>query len=442
MAPIDNLPQELIDKIIDRMVESMIQNNEPLLSSLSNCPLVCRSFLFQPQAYLYSRVFFGANEKQNEIQHLTTRLITLFDILRGNLRLSKNIIHLHISISGTCKDWIVDNPVFLQILQILRDSGTFKTFVINGQTSSPKFPAGPLVIRKLFCPFIAPFITALELAHVKNVPISVIETCESLKALVLVSVTINPSYSSKSRRRPQLRRLEHRSSGAAVMYLLNTRKALTQPAIDTTRLRAVTVQTYSKNELRDTQSLIDAASGSLERLHLQQMNPGFGSFMDLVNLGQCKRLRSLKMDVVLNDIDDSYLDGITSVLRSVTTDASNFNLEISVEAGMTFFIPFNRCCDVDWVSFASQISRLSTGKHFRLHLILAYIFEDRNRTSPYRKAKVKARFMEECQHKFDNLINKKIGSILKNKNDIFLDVELKLFPGSEYEMSYCIDLDS
>ncbi|PPQ86333.1 hypothetical protein CVT25_005634 [Psilocybe cyanescens] len=380
-------------------------------------------------------------------------MITLLNILRGNQRLARNIVHLHISISDTCKDWIVDNPVFLEIMKILRDIGTFKSFAFNGLTSNPKFPAGPRIIRKLFRPFVAPFITSLELAHVKDVPISVIETCESLKALVLVSVTINPSHSSKSRRRPQLRRLEHRSSGDAMLYLLNTSKALAQPAIDTTKLRAVTVQAISKNELRDMQNLIDAASGSLERLQLRQMNPvgkrqadfvmfsGFGSFMDLVNLGQCKRLRSLKMDVIFNSIADEYLDGITSVLRSVTTDASNFNLEISVEAGMTFFIPFDRCCDADWVSFASQISRLSTGKHFRLHLILAYIFEDRNRTSPYRKAKAKAKFMEECQQKFDNLISKKIGSILKNKNDIFLDVELKLFPGSEYDMPYWIDLD-
>jgi hypothetical protein len=120
-APIYQLSQELVDTIVDDLAELLKDWPFDRWEDLSNCSLVCKSFLPRSQYHLFYRIKIkSAGHVDHEL--CTERCEELGQILMQSPHIATYIQELRLEVQSDDNIWIHRNPSFLvtERLRILR----------------------------------------------------------------------------------------------------------------------------------------------------------------------------------------------------------------------------------------------------------------------------------------------------------------------------------
>ena len=269
-VPISQLSQELVDKIIDDLAESLEGLRVHRWHDLSHCSLVCKSFLPRSQYHIF-RTIKIQSEGAFEHELCIKRCEELGRILTQSPHIGIYVQELHLEIQPNDKICLHQTPSFLQAINQLSQAHHPLDKLTLGALFSPCQLGEPQGFLDAFTRlFISPFITSLHIHGINNTPIRMIQECVNLSALTLSGAGLEcDSRSNPSRQyvpRPRLRSLKYFESHGAIEKL--TGKGFTYHPIHLSTLRALTIYTNHVKDILCMQSII-RATDSLEELYLE-----------------------------------------------------------------------------------------------------------------------------------------------------------------------------
>ncbi|KAF8962072.1 hypothetical protein BDZ97DRAFT_1155727 [Flammula alnicola] len=197
-APFLTLPQELIDEIVDCISDSNYDwGNKPNI--LRACASVCRSFRPRAQTRLFSQLRFWACDAKQ----LAGKVDRLDAVLHDNPHLASHVRSLCFEVQSSTIA-IFHYPVLFCIVSMITQAtsqlGLPSKTIIHGHGQSSDYGSHPsqfcdnrALNAQLVQPFLAPYITSMELCGLTNVPIELVTSCRSLRKLELCDVTLEAS---------------------------------------------------------------------------------------------------------------------------------------------------------------------------------------------------------------------------------------------------------
>ncbi|KIM35656.1 hypothetical protein M413DRAFT_32316 [Hebeloma cylindrosporum] len=382
-SPISQLAQELVDKIIDDLAESLedvrFKNYRRLY--LSHCSLVCKSFLPRSQYHLFRRIKI---ESEGAFQHEFTikRCQELGRILTQSPHIATYVRELHLEIQPDDKIGLHETPIFMQAInQIAQVHRPIDKLTLGGfRKSQLRDPQG--FLDAFTRPFISPFITSLHIHKINDAPIRMIQECVNLSALTLTLADLEcdstPNPSRKYVPRPRLRSLKYLESPGAIAKLIG--RGFTYHPIHLSTLRALTTYIDELEDILCARSILKATN-SLEELYLETEGnvcypPDYRkkhvSLDGHINLKKSK-LRILHANVVFGPSDDERLSGIHSMLKTVPAVNSLQEFHLSVYVGFVTNVGPEGLLDADWESLAALIGKIASGKAFAFQLLFHFL---------------------------------------------------------------------
>ncbi|KAF8908654.1 hypothetical protein CPB84DRAFT_1843538 [Gymnopilus junonius] len=371
-SPVPELPQELIDRIIDHVAAEF---EDWPGENLSQCALVSRSFRLRSQMYIFlSMVIRGGSQRRKEM------IKDFLDIIQCNHNIAHYVEELRIDYTAHDHSWIAQDADFVAVMEKISERPLRKLiFAADLKTNDtcetlPFEPPKPL-LDHFFLPFITPFITSLSLRQLLDVPIDALTTCVNLTDLELLHVELKlPEEGEISRSRPlKLQRLVHRLAQGALHALLELTSDGSSAALDVSQLRSFTVYTDELGGLQFEQEIIDISCGTLEELYLITMQTiANEQFRGTVNLKNAPRLRLLHAHVLFPK------GGLSSICRTLSTIRARSldTLFIDAKIGYCDLSYPEVILEANWTRFCSQVTRVMSGKGSGFELRMTYSFRD------------------------------------------------------------------
>jgi len=211
------------------------------------------------------------------------RIQEFIDILSRKPYIAGYVRGLHLGVGdGRDQEWTVQNPGFLKIMDLIRESATgfrIKRVELVGNTTGPaRKIANPRRFAESFCaPFVTPVLSSLCIDGLDNVPITLFTTCPNLKNLDLIRTTFGGldlvnNMNSTSQSYPQLQRLGFHRCIQAIDTLMHRQVPGLHPFINLSKLRIITTERTWIDNAVALKRLLQVSSGSLEELHLKFTN--------------------------------------------------------------------------------------------------------------------------------------------------------------------------
>ncbi|KIM36985.1 hypothetical protein M413DRAFT_31161 [Hebeloma cylindrosporum] len=399
--PIYQISQELIDKIIDDLAESLEG-----------------SFLPRSQYHIFRRIKI---ESEGAFLHKYTikRCKALGQILTQSPQIATYVQELRLDIQPNDKIGLHETPSFMQAINQISQAHRPLDKLTLGAYSQPCQLRDPQGFLDLFTrPFISPFITSLHIHGLDNAPIRMIQECVNLSALTLTLADLEcdsrPNLSRQHVARPRLRSLTYRASPEAIKKL--TGKGFTYHPIHLSTLRVLTIYTDEIEDILCAQSII-RATNSLEELYLVTEDntcipPRYYkqhvSLEGNINLKK-SNLRILHASVVFGLSDDERLSGMISILKTVPAVNSLRSFRLSVYVGFVTNVGPEDLLDADWESLAAQIPRISSGKALAFQLLFHFL--DNENTS--RRREKQSQRMRMARSLCANQLRRLVGELLR-----------------------------
>ncbi|KIM35660.1 hypothetical protein M413DRAFT_32320 [Hebeloma cylindrosporum] len=418
-SPISLISQELVDKIIDDLAESVEGVEFFRWHCLSRCSLVCQSFLPRSQYHIFRSIRI---ESEGDCGHEFTikRCKELGRILTQSPHIATYVRELRLEIQPDDKMGLHETPIFMQAInRISQAHGPLDKLTLGDfRASQLRDPQG--FLDAFTRPFISPFITSLHIQRIENAPIRMIQECVNLADLTLWDVDLEcdsrPNPSRQYIPRPRLRSLTYRASPEAIKKLIG--KGFTYHPIHLSTLRALTIYTDDIEDILYAQSII-RATNSLEELYLSTQGnirvrhpPDYSrqhvSLEGHINLKKAN-LRILHANVVFGPSDDERLSGILSILKTVPTVNSLQSFSLSVYVGFATEVGPEGLLDADWETLAALIRKIACGKALAFQLL--FHFFDCENTS--RISEKQNRRMRMARSLCANQLHRLVGELLR-----------------------------
>ncbi|KIM35653.1 hypothetical protein M413DRAFT_326504 [Hebeloma cylindrosporum] len=417
LAPITQISQELVDKIIDELAESLENDLSYRWDGLSRCSLACRSFLPRSQYHIFRRIKIqseGAFHHDFTVKHCKE----LCRILTQSPQIATYVRELRLDIRQDDKIGLHETPSFMRaISQICQAHHPLDKLTIGGLFRLSQLRDAQGFLDAFTRPFISPFITSLHIQAIDNAPIRIIQECVNLSDLTLWRVddfecNSRPNPSRHHVPRPRLRRLKFLGSHGAIAKL--TGRGLTYHPIHLSTLRALTIYTDRIEDILCAQSII-RATNSLEELYLETegnicIPPRYYkqhvSLEGHINLKK-SNLRILHANVVFGPSDDERLSGILSILKTVPAVNPLQSFSLSVYVGFATQVGPEGLLDADWESLAAQIRKIASGKPLAFHLLFHFL-DNENTSSDERRQE---RRMKKAHSLCANQLHRLVGEL-------------------------------
>lgn len=260
------LPQELIDKIIDTIATESVSNGLWSGADLMQCSLVSRSFRPRCLIHIFStvRIRAGLHEMRKR------KIKKLADIIENHPQIARHIEELTMEF-GTYPTvdgvMLVIEQVFIDVMEKI--SPLQKLTLASSNIHDLKHPL--LLMNSFLLPFIAPSITSLKIHCLKHVPVEVVTSCVNLSSLGVSFASLtgrgqneatNPHVPQTSL---QLKRFSYQNSRIALDIILRP-----SSNVDLSHLQTLTAYTDHAS-FNHVQELLGLCSESLEEFHLLTM---------------------------------------------------------------------------------------------------------------------------------------------------------------------------
>lgn len=191
--------QELIDEIIDFLalhVEEPVWPYQKRRSHLSNCALVCRSFLPRSQMHLFSHITLPAMPGSRQLRVGDySRISSLLTVLDQRPSLANHIQELCLILPGGHTSWMYYTPEMLELMERINSTRIplRKLQISTSPTDiSFKIPSitSHLNLIEYWKKAIAPYVTAICIENVTAVPPELIAMCTHLRDLTMLFTTV------------------------------------------------------------------------------------------------------------------------------------------------------------------------------------------------------------------------------------------------------------
>ncbi|PPQ80892.1 hypothetical protein CVT25_001902 [Psilocybe cyanescens] len=174
-STIPRLPQQVVDRIVDEQPTTSrnLQVHTP----------VCWLFRTQYQRHLFRCIIIDRG-----------RIDSFYGILATNPSIADYVRAIELRISHGGLDWIPEDEQFLKAMELLTRTSkpSLQSLRVSSESTRPPLTVteGERILQRFFQPFIAPFITCLDIDCLDtdclfNVLIEVITSCRSLVELRL-----------------------------------------------------------------------------------------------------------------------------------------------------------------------------------------------------------------------------------------------------------------
>jgi len=268
------LPQEIVDTIVDGC--SLSRN----LKILRNCALVCRAFLPRSQRHIFLGIRISCAIQRGKMLTGGRRLDELYNILQRSPHIAGYVRDIRLVVKDN-RSWVVGNPKFEWIMDLLTRNAVFKRFHFDGHLTSDKFgvitPSHLQSFEKSFSQrYIVPFITSLKLYRVKNVPISLLVGSSRLKKLTLIRTTLGDiemwNHRLDNTTLPKLHELYFHHCSETVTSLLGNPQTGSPPLLDLSSLYSLAVNQDSSADIQCAMRIIKLTARSLKHINFIHHN--------------------------------------------------------------------------------------------------------------------------------------------------------------------------
>lgn len=420
LPPIYRLSQELIDEIIDA-VHLMAEERwwADRWDYLSNCCLVCRSFLPRAQMHLFTHVNLPGMHQSKWVKDGDySRVSALLRILENRPVIAQHIQKLSLCLPEGNTSWLYNTPQMLTLLQTVNATQfPLRQLVLSAEPAiSPlktsAYNTGFPHLYRFFKHAIAPYITVLHLEFVFRVPVELVTMCVHLRDLSLRYTTfvfqdpdvlgfIDHETGQPLNRpvdwtsRPKIEYLEYKVLEHDYEIKPDTtlsRLLMDRSFLDFSHLRCLT--TFTDEPVRDlnlAQHVVDASQGSLVDVVLDIYNHECTSRLSLcyrtltyyrylmcivkldlvpsttLNFAGQPNLQSLSYIAFFQSSGtvQSKVGGISDTCSMLKTIASPSSTNRGLRTLDLVLIVYPHAeetllLDVDWETFVSEVTRIGS----------------------------------------------------------------------------------
>lgn len=186
------LSQELVDEIIDFLylhAKETHWSHGNHYHYLSNCALVCRSFVARSQMHLFSQITLPAQPGSRKLRAGDySRISSLLAILDKNPSLANHIQQLRLVLPAGHTSWMYYTPEMLPLMNKINSTPVpLRTLCIDTAT---RFQIPSAASFRKVIDFwertIAPYITTIRIERVTELPPNLLTMCPHLRDLTLL----------------------------------------------------------------------------------------------------------------------------------------------------------------------------------------------------------------------------------------------------------------
>lgn len=249
------LPQELIDKIIDAVAAKSVGDGLWPGADLMPSSLVSRAFRPRCLIYIFSTVKIrdGLHETRKR------RITELSSIIEKNPHFARHVEELTMEFGILDGALLIIEQVFFDVMEKI---SPLRAFTLASKTIMDL--RNPLLLMDNVLPFIASSITSLKIQCLKQVPVEVITSCVHLSSLAVSFASLKGQGEIQSSTTPslQLKHFSYQDSRIALDILLRP-----SSCVDLSHLQTLNVYT-DKWSFTRVQDLLNLCSNSLEEFSL------------------------------------------------------------------------------------------------------------------------------------------------------------------------------